>query len=892
MTRRIIVVEDISDDGQPIENLLEELNDKGYKAYLASSVFATDSTDPADSTPDLSVLKPGDPMAVSTLLAQKTILETELRKYRTLIENSGDMMYAVDFAGNITFISNNVERILGYKADKLLGKNFLTFVPPDAQSAAAQRLAKQMAGGAQGTFTAEFVASDGRRIPVEINGRNYYENNLPVLNVGLIRDITRRRAMEAQVLRRNRELTALYSVASVLNQSLDMNELLETCLDRLLDAVTVETGGILLLDAKGEPTLSAGRNFSDDFGLILDELIGDWNEISRVVRQGDVLFYNDLNTIEGIDPALIARSGYKFVVMGPLQSKDRVLGGFVLAGKQNQTFTQDDRELVLSVGKQVGMALQTAELYSALNQTVEELRKTNDQLAEATRHKSEFLAVMSHELRTPLNAIIGFSELLEDQAFGTLNKKQARYVENIHTSGKHLLALVNDVLDLAKVEAGKMELQLDKISVRELVNEIFMSTGSLAMGKQIALSTPVQQSDVRVLADRGRFKQILYNLVSNAIKFTPDGGHVNVSHRITRQDGFDWLELSVTDNGIGIKPEDQSRIFEEFQMVDSTLSKRQQGTGLGLALSRRLAELHGGTLTVQSEFGAGSTFIFAMPLDLHKAKDNNPDDKEQKEQGKKLALVIEDEDRSAELLQLYMEQSGYEVARCISGADAASLAKELQPDVITLDIILPQKNGWEVLRELKGDPATRDIPVMVVSMVDTNDAGFVLGAVAYFVKPVRRHELLDKLQEIELDALSEKRRKNFDSHRKQGGALQALVIDDSQQDREYLSTVLQSAGIAVVTAASGEEGWRLAQQRPPDLVVLDLMMPDTDGFSVLKKLRQNPATEDVPVFIYTAKELNAAERRELKEAEGVLQKGELTRESLLQAVGYLSPGNN
>ncbi len=901
MGRRIIIVEDFLDQAEPVEAVLEALQDRGLKAYLASSVFAA-STIAEIAEVDLKAqLSEAEQSVVETLLLQKTILENELRKYRTLIENSGDLMYAVDQGGNITFVSDNAVNFLGYRPAELVGRNFLEVIPPDLHAQVVERFNRQMHNAVAGTFTTELLTKDGRRIPVESNGRNYFENNLPVLNIGLIRDISARREMEAQVVKRNRELTALYSVASVLNQPLGLNELLQECLDRMLETMKVETGGMILLKESGEFRQGAERGMNEDFEALFSPLQSDFKLMRRVLGAGEVVIFENLAELPQIDQELLRRTGYRSLVMGPLQAKDRILGGYLLASKGQHQFVADDHDLILSIGKQVGMALETGELYAELNNTVDELRLTNTQLEEATRHKSEFLANMSHELRTPLNAIIGFSELLQDQTFGPLNQKQERYMGNILNSGKHLLALVNDVLDLAKVEAGKMELHPDKFAPRELINEVFESLASLASKKQISLATHLgtttHKPEPVITADRGRIKQILYNLLSNSLKFTPDGGSVEISTIVQRRNGADWIELSVTDSGIGIKPEDHERIFEEFQMVDSTLSKRQQGTGLGLALSRQLARLHGGDIKVESEFGKGSTFTVILPVAPLKSRPSpnrsdhpftEPRHRPLMSLGEKIALVIEDEDQAAELLQLYMEQSGYRVVRCSSGEEALQQARELQPSVITLDIILPYKNGWDVLSELKADPATQSIPVLVVSMVDNYESSFALGAVASFVKPVRKEELVAKLDELQLDALRSRRQQHFQEHRKSGEPLHALVIDDNPDDRELISRVLTSAGMQVLTAENGEIGWKMAQQDPPDLVVLDLMMPGLDGFGVLRRLRQNLSTLDVPVFVYTAKELNASERNQLKQAEAVLQKGDFSSERLLEAVSNLS----
>ena len=904
MSRRLIIVEDPGEEGVTnLEQGLELLRSQGLKAYPVSSVFATDLLRQASLA--VAASEPASPQAeqaaIQTLLGQKTLLEDELRRFRTLIENSGDLMYAIDFGGNLTFVSHNVTSFLGYTAEEMIGQNFLKNIAPSARAAAYDRLMSQLAGTASGPFTTELLTKDGKVVPVEINGRNYYENKLPVLNIGLVRDITQRKAMEAEVLKRNRELTALYSVASVLSRSLDLNELLQESLDRTLEAIGVETGSMLLLNPNGEMRLGAARGVTGEFEILFSPLQNDFKLLRRVMSAGEVIIIEDLSTLKGLDPTKVAASHYNSLVIGPLRAKSRILGGFVLASKGDHHFVADDRELIRSIGNQVGMALEIGQLYAELNNKVAELGQTNNRLEEATRHKSEFLANMSHELRTPLNAIIGFSELLIDQTYGPLNPKQNRYVDNIFNSGKHLLALVNDVLDLAKVEAGKMELQFDELSVREIINDVLNIVAPLAAKKDIALASQLDgpgKGEIKVKADRSRFRQILYNLLSNAIKFTPDGGLVEVHSTVVRRQKADWLELSVVDNGIGIKPEDQSRIFEEFQMADSTLSKRQQGTGLGLALSRRLAEMHGGEIRLKSEVGQGSTFVVAMPLNFvppeiepTTPEQITPGSPPSSGPGEEVALIIEDEDQSAELLQLYMEEAGYRVVRCSNGATALQTAREVQPSVITLDIMLPSKNGWDVLQELKNDPATDNIPVMIVSMMDNYDSSFTLGATAWFVKPVRREDLLVKLNELQPATARQRRRQQFEQHRQSGEPLQALVIDDNPDDRELIASVLKQAGMKVETAENGETGWQLVHIHRPDLVVLDLMMPAMNGFQVLKRLRQHLSTLDIPVFIFTAKDLNPTERDQLETAEAVFQKGEFSSQRLLDAVSNLSRKN-
>ncbi len=890
MARRIIVVEDVDGDITKLDEAVNLLQEAGLKAYFASSTFSLPHLSEAAIQAQTETNLP-DAVALQTLLSQKSLLEEELRKYRMLLANSGDLMYAFDYGGTVTYVTPNVQNWLGYRPDEVINQSFLNFIPPELHWAAVQQF-ERVTGNENYSFPANLLTRDSRYIPVEISSRTLFEDNVPVLHIGVARNVTERKRMEEEMHKRNRELGALYSVASVLNQSLETQVILQTCLERMTEALEADTGGIVLVGPQGQFTLSAAHGMDNNFSRLITPLADEPLVLKRVLQEGEVVFIEELSELPMLDHTLLAQLGHHAFAIGPLRAKDRVMGAFFLARKAKKSFTEADRELILSVGQQVGMALEMGELYAELNNTINEVRQANARLEEATRHKSEFLANMSHELRTPLNAIIGFSEILQDQSFGPLNPKQERYVTNILTSGKNLLALVNDVLDLSKVEAGKMELGFEEFDLRDAINDVLTIVSVMAEKKQMGLSIRHGDYIGDIRADRGKLKQILYNLLSNAIKFTPEGGTVEIH---TQRAGSN-VEISVIDTGIGIKSEDFERIFEEFRMLDSVLTKKQQGTGLGLALSRRLAQLHGGNISLLSELGKGSIFTLSIPIDSSKsdkAENFGPvtEPRPATTSPAPLVLIVEDDDKAAELLQLYMEQNGYRVARATNGESALAQAKSLKPNLISLDIVLPTRNGWEILRELKDEAATRDIPVMVISMVDNRQVSFDLGAVACFVKPVRREELAAKLNDLKLDELHRRRQRHLTQHLQQGAALEALVIDDNPHDRELISTTLSAAGLNVTTAADGETGWQLARQKPPDLVVLDLMMPQTDGFEVLTRLRQNLATLDVPVFVYTAKDLDEQERTRLNyEAEVILQKGD-SRQNLLDAVNRLTPNS-
>ncbi len=525
----------------------------------------------------------------------------------------------------------------------------------------------------------------------------------------------------------------------------------------------------------------------------------------------------------------------------------------VLAGPFTPGFGTDEISRVQQFMTAVAAALDRARL-------LDQLKEANAQLIEANKHKSVFLASMSHELRTPLNAILGFSELLIDAPEGQHPQEtRLRFLQQIHSSGKHLLGLINDILDLSKIEAGQMDLRLQMLSISDMAAQVLSIVEPLATQKEIRLEAAVAGLG-EIEADASKFKQMLLNLVSNAIKFTPAGGTVRISG--TRL--AEAAEISVADTGIGIAESDQGRIFHEFQQVDAGADRQQQGTGLGLTLTRRFARLHGGDVRVESEPGKGSVFTIHMPLQVvTQGRVVEPIDsvlvQSNGNAAAPLVLIVEDDPPAAELLSRQLERAGFRPEILRSGADVVARARKSRPAAITLDILLPGLDGWEVLNRLKHDEITSPIPVIVISVVDNPELGIALGAVDYFVKPVPAEELVSRL-----------RRFNFGGTPK----THVLVVDDERANRDWLTEILEPAGFDVIPARGGREAIELAHTQKPDLVLLDLLMPDMSGFDVVEALRSDKATVAMPIMVLTAKDLTDADKLQLNgRVSTILQRG-------------------
>ncbi|HWA87902.1 MAG TPA: response regulator [Opitutus sp.] len=509
----------------------------------------------------------------------------------------------------------------------------------------------------------------------------------------------------------------------------------------------------------------------------------------------------------------------------------------------------------------------------------EELRTAREAAEEASRTKSAFLANMSHELRTPMNAIIGYSEMLTEEAEDLGQDSFVPDLKKIHAAGKHLLGLINDVLDLSKIEAGKMTLYLEDFSVPAMVTEVAATIHPLIEknGNQLLVECPPDLPAMR--ADVTKVRQMLFNLLSNAAKFTEHGRITLTVSRTNLEDG-EALAFRVADTGIGMTPEQLNKLFQAFVQADASTTRKYGGTGLGLAISRKFCVMMGGDIRVASEPGQGTTFTATVPLRVREEGGTRSPfpvatapamaaAPAAGESSGPLILVVDDDPAVLDLLSRDLTREGYRVHTAANGRDALALARELKPRLITLDVMMPSMDGWSVLAALKADGGTHDIPVVMVSIVDDKQLGFALGAADYLTKPVDRDRLatiLGRLAPHAADRL-------------------ALVVDDLPDNREMLRHALESEGWEVAEAGDGRAGLATFADRQPALILLDLMMPVMDGFEFLRELRARPDGRAVPVVVVTAKELTPDERDRLRAGvENIIQKGTIGHDELMKEI--------
>jgi len=778
--------------------------------------------------------------------AEENLREKD-KRYRALFEQSNDAI-AILSKEKVLDLNEKGRSAFGLGDGELENVSLSSLVSEEYLPAVREALKTTLETGAA-RFEMKIQKHDGAIIDVEVSSSPLSLEDREVQFV--IRDITSRKKAE--------------------KMEQESQERLKKIIDNALC-------GILLVDATTHEIVEVNSSAEDAIGLSRGELIGHVCHKFVCPAEKNRCPITDLGqTVDRSERVLISRGKgeklpvLKSVVPVKIGEKEYLIESFI----------------DLSERKKAEEDLLHAKLAAE----------------SANRAKSEFLTNMSHELRTPLTAIIGFSDVMLGGISGEFNEQNRKFLTNIANSGKHLLTLINNILDLSKIEAGKMELELEMFSVSEVFSDTWAVSSALALKKDISMQPEVDPG-LSVYADRVRFKQIIYNLLSNAIKFTPKGG--SVKFKAIR--AGDSARVSISDTGIGISEEDQQLLFQPFKQVDSSINRQYEGTGLGLALVRKFVELHGGMVWVESEPGKGSTFTFELPLKYRKnleicVNGSNISEKPvpptpRKEVKKEtfkpetpeeirtpvivepagatgdepLVLVVEDDEMAKELLIITLSEARYRVASASSGKEALLLARKLKPSVITLDIMLPGVSGWDILKNLKEDSATSSIPILVISMNDDKNCSILWGAFDHLTKPVEKDHLLSSLQRVKVTG-------NTNS------SPQIMIVDDEPAMVELLSSFIEQEGYEPVCAYGGGEAIEKIVTRRPDAVLLDLMMPKFSGFDVIKALKENPETVDIPIIICTAKDLSFDEKELLnRNVSYVMQKGNISREVLLGAL--------
>ena len=518
-------------------------------------------------------------------------------------------------------------------------------------------------------------------------------------------------------------------------------------------------------------------------------------------------------------------------------------------------------------------------LLDAMKQRTAELEEAKILADAANQTKSEFLANMSHELRTPLNAIIGYSEILSEDAKDSGHSEYLPDLNKIRSSGKHLLGLINDILDLTKIEAGRMEMFLETFDVTQLIQDVAETVQPLLDKNTNSLTVNVPATVGAIHADQVKVRQMLLNLLSNASKFTKEGVVALSVDREVVINGEDVFVFRVRDTGIGMSPEQLSRLFQPFMQAESSTTKRFGGTGLGLAITKHLAELMGGSVTVESELGRGTTFTVRLPnspLSSDDAPDSTGVVSDSSDANAATVLVIDDEPSARDMITRMLVKDGYRVVTAANGAEGLRIAAEVAPDVITLDIMMPGMDGWAVLSKLKADPVLAAIPVVVATIIDDRNLSVSLGAAGYITKPIDREHLSEVVRRV----------------RSTPGLKNVLIVEDDADARKLMRRLFEKEGWNVAEAENGSVALAAIESSPPSLVLLDLMMPVMDGFEFIEQLRKRSTGRDIPVVVHTAKDLTDQDRQRLRgSVDNVLQKGGHTNEVVKEVWQALERAN-
>ncbi|MEM7116204.1 MAG: ammonium transporter [Chloroflexota bacterium] len=760
--------------------------------------------------------------------------ETE-RKYRLLVDTMQDGTFILQ-NDRWQFVNEALADMLGYTIYEMRGLKYHEFVLPDDRSWLLKLFADMQNGRSQNdTIETRLVHKEQQKIlQVIIKAKHTTYNHQPAL-LGTVTDVTERKEAENAL--------------------------------RLTQFSVDRSGDAILWIARDQHILYANDAALESVGYSDDEL-----------RQ---------LTISLLNPEM--NDEHKWVEhWEELQEKGSFIYETVFKHRDGSPFPVEVTANYIEFRGQAYSCLFYRDI-TERRRSQRELRLAKEAAEAANRAKSAFVANMSHELRTPLNAIIGYSEMLSEEADDLGQDEFVSDLDRIQNAGRHLLGLINDILDLSKIEAGKMELFIESFGVSDLVSNVLYTVKPLMEKNNNSLQSELGEGLGIMHGDMTKVQQSLLNLLSNAAKFTENGEITLAVQRVTGTyaDGTgqtgDWFQFQVKDTGIGMTEEQVESLFLPFTQADASTTRRYGGTGLGLAISRRFCRMMGGDITVESELGKGSTFTVHLPAEVADAHVDVVQLEEtitRPETGllsplpsASTVLVIDDDPVARDLIERHLIKEGFHVETAVNGLEGLRIAKEIQPDVITLDVLMPSLDGWNVLTKLKSDPQLAKVPVVIVSMIKDQNKGFALGAADYLVKPIDRKQLGQILRKYEPG--------NEQAIR----SGHVLIAEDDPATRDMLRRTIEREGWQVLEAENGRQALQSIAQQRPNLIVLDMMMPEMNGFQFLSELRSHAIWQDIPVIVVTAKELTIEERRLLQRyAERVLEKGRYDSGNLLRQI--------
>ena len=770
--------------------------------------------------------------------------QEELRKLALVVSRTDNGVVLTDREGHVEWVNDGFTRLTGYALEEVVGKKpGDLLLGPDSDPQTIEQMRQQLRKG-EG-FQVEIVnyTKSGRRYWVNIEVQPILDEQGQLVRfMGIESDITERWLAE-ETLR---------------NISMLQRAILNSASYTII--ATDPQGTILTFNAAAERMLGYRRE--EVIGVETPEIIHDPDEVAQ--RAGELSAELGEQVEPGFEVFTVnARRGVPDEREWTYVCKD----GRRLPMQLSMTALRDDQ------GELTGF-LGIASDITERKRAEEELLCARDEAEAANRAKSAFLANMSHELRTPLNAIIGYSEMLQEDAELEGLENFTTDLKKIHGAGKHLLLLINDILDLSKIEAGRMELFVECFGVGALIDEVIATVQPLVDRNGNALHVKVGGGVAEMEADQTKVRQILFNLLSNAAKFT-EKGDVWLRVDSERIMDRDWVRFAVRDTGIGMSHEQVEKAFQAFGHADPSTTRKYGGTGLGLVITQRFCQLMGGEIGLESQPGEGSTFTVRLPATIEPASASGADERAVDDGGGigegsgPVVLVVDDDAAVRDLMRRFLNRQGFRVATARDGQEGLKLAREVFPMVILLDVVMPEMDGWSTLQALKADADLADIPVVLVSMLDDKSKGYALGATDFLSKPIDWPRLRGMLEK----------------HRPAAEPGRVLIIDDEEDIRQVFGELLEQDGWEVAEAANGREGLARVAEKIPQLILLDLTMPEMDGFEFLERLRLEEGCREISVVVITGKPLGNEEILRLQQhVEQVLQKGAYERDDLLEQI--------
>jgi len=811
-------------------------------------------------------------------------IEESQKRFRTLLESAPDAMVIIDASGTIVMVNRRTEELFGYSRDEITGQPIEQLMPQRFRETHPERIRSFFSNPSarpMGSGLELFGCSrTGREFPVEIS-LSPIETEDGALVASSLRDITERKqaeeklkALNANIETQRRTEIALNKLSELLRCEQEMGNLASVIVHQLAHYLDLQFAALFVLRdgntyvreaAYGYPRQGGINNFESGDGL-LGQIVID----AAPLKVNNIPEYAQL----ALGLGTIAPSG---LLIYPLVHDEMVVAVLELAGLR--PLDEGQRDWLDKASEGLAVTIRLVLDLEQRNRAEKELAEARDAAEKANKAKSGFLANMSHELRTPMNAILGYSEMLMEDARDVGQDDFIPDLKKINQAGSHLLSLINDVLDLSKIESGRMEVFAEDIDVGALIDQVAGTAQPLMTRNNNKFKIERGEQLGNAHQDITKLRQSLLNMLSNAAKFTHEGTITLRTERKSQADG-EWLMFSVNDTGIGIPADKLEHVFEEFSQADTSTTRNYGGTGLGLPISRRFCQMLGGDLTVRSSAGEGSTFTMRVPVrlpgtDAEMPVATMPIKTDTELEALRVSgaghtiLVIDDDPEAQDIVERFLRKDGFEVVTASSGEEGLRLAHKLRPAAITLDVMMPDMDGWSVLRALKADPVLHDVPVVMLTMVDDKSKGYSLGATDYLTKPVDRNQLHNTLARYYTPDES----------------CSVLLVEDDLATREVMARTLEKSEWQVNEASNGREALDQLAREKPRLILLDLMMPVMDGFDFLLEMRANAEWQDIPVIVLTAKDLTDEDRRILSgRVEQIIEKGARAHDQVVELI--------